>query len=49
MRRLGHERYGGQGGDWGSFVTPQLGRIDPDRVVGVHVNTPVQGSSRSAT
>jgi pimeloyl-ACP methyl ester carboxylesterase len=43
MRRLGYERYGAQGGDWGSFVTPQLGRIDPDRVVGVHVNAASAG------
>jgi pimeloyl-ACP methyl ester carboxylesterase len=38
MKRLGHERYGAQGGDWGAFVAPELGRIDPDHVVGVHVN-----------
>jgi epoxide hydrolase len=43
MRRLGYARYGAQGGDWGSFVTPQLGRIDPDRVVGVHVNAASAG------
>lgn len=43
MRRLGYERYGAQGGDWGSFVTPQLGRIAPDRVVGVHVNAASAG------
>ncbi len=43
MRRLEYERYGAQGGDWGSFVTPQLGRIDPDRVVGVHVNAASAG------
>jgi epoxide hydrolase len=43
MRRLGYSRYGAQGGDWGSFVTPQLGRIDPDHVVGVHVNAASAG------
>lgn len=43
MRRLGYERYGAQGGDWGSFVTPQLGRIEPERVVGVHVNAASAG------
>jgi pimeloyl-ACP methyl ester carboxylesterase len=43
MRRVGYARYGAQGGDWGSFVTPQLGRIDPDRVVGVHVNAASAG------
>ncbi len=38
MRRLGYDRYAGQGGDFGAFVTPDLGRVDPDHVVGVHVN-----------
>jgi epoxide hydrolase len=38
MARLGYDAYGAQGGDLGSFVSPQLGRIDPDHVVGVHVN-----------
>lgn len=38
MERLGYSRYGAQGGDAGSFVAPQLGRLHPDRVVGVHVN-----------
>ena len=43
MNRLGYERYGAQGGDWGAFVTPELGRIDPDHVVGVHVNAATMG------
>jgi pimeloyl-ACP methyl ester carboxylesterase len=38
MRRLGYERYGAQGGDFGSIVSPELGRIDPEHVIGVHVN-----------
>jgi pimeloyl-ACP methyl ester carboxylesterase len=38
MRRLGYDRYGAQGGDTGAIVSPELGRIEPDRVVGVHVN-----------
>ncbi|MEH1129049.1 epoxide hydrolase family protein [Micromonospora sp. CPCC 206061] len=38
MRRLGYERYGAQGGDIGAVVSPQLGRVAPDRVAGVHVN-----------
>jgi pimeloyl-ACP methyl ester carboxylesterase len=37
MRRLGYERYGAVGNDGGSFVSPELGRVDPERVVGVHV------------
>ncbi|TWD80453.1 pimeloyl-ACP methyl ester carboxylesterase [Kribbella amoyensis] len=38
MRRLGYPRYGAQGGDTGSVVSPLVGRIVPDRVVGVHLN-----------
>ena len=38
MRRLGYERYGAQGGDTGSLVSPELGRFVPDCVIGVHVN-----------
>jgi epoxide hydrolase len=38
MSRLGYERYGAQGGDVGALVSPDLGRVDPDHVVGVHVN-----------
>jgi epoxide hydrolase len=38
MRRLGYERYGAQGGDLGAVIGPDLGRVAPDRVVGVHVN-----------
>ena len=38
MRRLGYDRYGAQGGDIGASVSPELGRVDPDHVVGVHVN-----------
>ena len=41
MARLGYDRYGTQGGDAGSFVAPQLGRIDTEHVVGVHLNDPL--------
>src|SRR5271165_2330154 len=40
MKRLGYQRYGTQGGDTGAIVSPALGRIDPTRVAGVHVNGP---------
>lgn len=43
MRRLGYERYGAQGGDVGAGVSPDLGRVDPDHVVGVHVNAATIG------
>jgi pimeloyl-ACP methyl ester carboxylesterase len=38
IHRLGYHRYGAQGGDTGSVVSPELGRIDPEHVIGVHVN-----------
>jgi epoxide hydrolase len=37
MRRLGYDRYGAAGNDWGSRIAPELGRAAPDAVVGVHV------------
>jgi pimeloyl-ACP methyl ester carboxylesterase len=43
MARLGYARYGAQGGDWGAFVAPELGRIASDHVVGVHVNAATFG------
>lgn len=38
MRRLGYGKYVVQGGDWGSAVSRELGRVHPDRVLGVHLN-----------
>jgi pimeloyl-ACP methyl ester carboxylesterase len=37
MARLGYERYGAHGNDAGSQISPEVGRFDPDHVVGVHV------------
>jgi pimeloyl-ACP methyl ester carboxylesterase len=37
MARLGYERYGAVGNDAGSFVSPELGRVAPGHVAGVHV------------
>ena len=38
MRRLGYERYGAvTGNDAGSLISPEVGRLDPEHVVGVHV------------
>ncbi len=43
MRRLGYQRYGAQGGDFGAFIAPDLGRVDPEHVIGVHVNAATLG------
>jgi epoxide hydrolase len=37
MRRLGYDSYGAVGNDAGSMISPELGEIDRDHVVGVHV------------
>ncbi|MCC5579200.1 epoxide hydrolase [Microtetraspora sp. AC03309] len=37
MRRLGYDRYGTAGNDGGSFVSPEVGRVAPEHVIGVHV------------
>ena len=38
MGELGYPRYGAQGGDWGAMVTMNLGDLDPDHLVGIHLN-----------
>ncbi|HEX7097211.1 MAG TPA: epoxide hydrolase [Acidimicrobiales bacterium] len=38
MDELGYQRYGAQGGDWGSMVSRHLADLAPDRVCGVHLN-----------
>ncbi len=38
MTRLGYDRYGAQGGDWGSMVTTSMAQQAEDRVVGIHLN-----------
>ncbi|MFJ2838370.1 epoxide hydrolase family protein [Nocardia sp. NPDC087230] len=43
MTRLGYQRFGAQGGDWGAFITPEVGRAGGDRVIGVHVNAATVG------
>ncbi|MBA4018793.1 MAG: epoxide hydrolase [Pirellula sp.] len=37
MERLGYDRYGAQGGDWGSGVSTWLGNHDSAHVVGAHI------------
>jgi epoxide hydrolase len=37
MRRLGYQRYGAQGGDWGASISRELGLLGPEHVVGLHV------------
>jgi pimeloyl-ACP methyl ester carboxylesterase len=41
MDRLGYERYGAQGGDWGTSITTSIGQQDPDHVAGIHLTPPL--------
>jgi pimeloyl-ACP methyl ester carboxylesterase len=38
MSALGYDKFGAQGGDWGSFITSVLGHRYPQRVTGIHLN-----------
>ena len=38
MQGLGYQRFGAQGGDWGSMVSTYLGYRHPAQVLGVHLN-----------
>ncbi|AKE01116.1 epoxide hydrolase (plasmid) [Rhodococcus erythropolis] len=38
MSRLGYDRYAAQGGDLGALVTPELGRVAPQALIGIHLN-----------
>ncbi len=52
MVRLGYDRYGAQGGDWGAAVTTQMGR-NRGHCIGIHLNMPIAwppaGSSADQT
>jgi len=41
MARLGHTRYGAQGGDWGTSVSTVLGQRDRDHIAGIHLSPPL--------
>ncbi|MCW2916859.1 MAG: putative hydrolase [Actinomycetia bacterium] len=38
MKRLGYDRYAVHGNDGGAIISPVLGRLAPEHVIGVHVN-----------
>ncbi len=39
MKRLGYTRWAAQGGDWGAVVTTALGALQPEGLLGIHLNT----------
>jgi epoxide hydrolase len=45
---LGYEKFGAQGGDWGSTVTTMLGRAFPDQIIGIHLNAAGGGVGNAA-
>lgn len=48
MERLGYGRYGAHGGDWGSLISARLGKLDEQRVAGIHLTMPVAGPDGDA-
>jgi epoxide hydrolase len=41
MTRLGYQRYGAQGSDWGTSVSASVGQQDPQHLVGIHLTPPL--------
>ncbi|HWC22759.1 MAG TPA: epoxide hydrolase [Flexivirga sp.] len=39
MTRLGYEKWAAHGGDWGSVVTTALGGMQPEGLLGIHLNS----------
>ena len=39
MKRLGYKNWAAQGGDWGAVVTTALGAMQPEGLLGIHLNT----------
>ena len=43
MSRLGYQRFGVQGGDAGAIIGPEIGRLAPERIIGIHLNAATMG------
>jgi epoxide hydrolase len=41
VARLGYERYGAQGSDWGTSISASMAQQDPERVAGIHLMPPL--------
>jgi pimeloyl-ACP methyl ester carboxylesterase len=46
MRRLGYDRYGAQGSDWGTSISTSLAQQDPGHVAGIHLVPPLAPPDR---
>jgi pimeloyl-ACP methyl ester carboxylesterase len=43
MARLGYDRFAMQGGDAGAVIGPDMGRLAPDKFIGLHLNAATMG------
>ena len=43
MQRLGYDRFAVQGGDAGAIIGPEMGRLAPEKVLGLHLNAATLG------
>src|SRR5262249_17926578 len=43
MGRLGYQRFAVQGGDAGAIIGPEIGRLAPDKIIGIHLNAATIG------
>jgi epoxide hydrolase len=41
MARLGYDRYGAQGSDWGTSISAGMGQQGPEHVAGIHLTPPL--------
>jgi pimeloyl-ACP methyl ester carboxylesterase len=43
MDRLGYTRFAVQGGDAGAIIGPEIGRLAPEKIIGIHLNAATMG------
>jgi pimeloyl-ACP methyl ester carboxylesterase len=43
MDRLGYEKFAVQGGDAGAIIGPEMGRLAPEKFIGLHLNAATMG------
>ena len=43
MGRLGYSKFALQGGDAGAIIGPEMGRLAPDKILGIHLNAATVG------
>ena len=43
MDRLGYDKFAAQGGDAGAIIGPEMGRLAPEKFIGLHLNAATMG------